>query len=157
MALTIYESKTGKRYFIVNGRRVYINSKMTRKEAIGIYNILKKNIPKRPTNINKAKAVVHIHGVQTKRTKRTRRKAKSKSKEGKSTGNAPVVTVSKGNPNNALQEDKINSLTNQINKANDEANCINNNSNCDMDLDFELNYNDFMNDNKSRASKVSIL
>ena len=40
-------SKSGKRYFVVNGRKVYIESKMTKKEIIAIYRLLLKKALKK--------------------------------------------------------------------------------------------------------------
>ena len=36
-------TKSGKRYFIVNKRKIYIESKMTKKEIISIYRLLLKH------------------------------------------------------------------------------------------------------------------
>ena len=57
-------SKSGKRYFVVNGRKVYIESKMTKKEIIAIYRLLLKKALKKkrrkPTvTIRKKKKVGH--------------------------------------------------------------------------------------------------
>ena len=49
-------SKSGKRYFVVNGRKVYIESKMTKKEIIAIYRLLlKKALKKKRRNSEKEK------------------------------------------------------------------------------------------------------
>ena len=71
--------KNGKKYFKVNGKRVVMKSKMTEKDLISIYKLLKKNINftkarllapvrgKKTQIINSAKAVVNIHNPLAKR------------------------------------------------------------------------------------------
>jgi len=59
----IYVSKSGKRYFVVNERKVYINSKLTKKEIMSIYNLLKKNIKskaKKQTNRTASTIIISI-------------------------------------------------------------------------------------------------
>ena len=38
----IHRSKSGKKYFTVNGQRVYIESGVTKKEVASLYKLLKK-------------------------------------------------------------------------------------------------------------------
>ena len=76
--------KNGKKYFKVNGKRVVIKSKMTEKEILGIYKLLKKKtnftngrllapVKGKTTKIyNSAKAVVNIHNPAS--TKRRRKR-----------------------------------------------------------------------------------
>ena len=71
--------KNGKKYFKVNGKRGVIKSKMTEKEILGIYKLLKKHTSstnarllapvrgKKTQIINSAKAVVNIHNPSAKR------------------------------------------------------------------------------------------
>ncbi|HRP36494.1 MAG TPA: hypothetical protein PLS50_01655 [Candidatus Dojkabacteria bacterium] len=60
----IHKTKKGKKYFLVNGERVYIEAKMSEKDIIGVYKMLKKKIrPQNKTsqiNTNTAKSVVNI-------------------------------------------------------------------------------------------------
>ena len=60
----IHVASAGKKYFKVNGRRIYIESGVTRKQILSIYKALQKTIkPKNNTNKtrNSAHAVVNIN------------------------------------------------------------------------------------------------
>ena len=63
MTPKIHVTEKGKRYFIVNGKRVYVNSKLTRKELSSLYKLLKKKIisSKNKTIRNTAQAIVNIN------------------------------------------------------------------------------------------------
>lgn len=121
-------TKTGKRYFVVNGRKIFIESKMTKKEISGIYKVLLKSVPvkkkktkavKQATNINKATAIIKQYINEPPK----RRKRKKKSKTFKSTLNDSnrVTTSSSGDDSKkSNNEDVINSLKNQLNKEKDK-------------------------------------
>ena len=60
----IHVTSAGKKYFNANGRRIYIESGVTRKQILSIYKALQKTIkPKNNTNKtrNSAHAVVNIN------------------------------------------------------------------------------------------------
>ena len=65
--MEVYVSQSGKKYFVINGEKIYINTRLSKKEIMKIYNLLKKNMK----ITNSAKAVVNIHNAApTKRRKR---------------------------------------------------------------------------------------
>ena len=64
----IYITPTGKHYFKVNGKRVYINSKISKREIGYVYKLLKKSIKNK--NVNTAKAIVNIHQEAPKRRRK---------------------------------------------------------------------------------------
>ena len=54
-------TKNGKHYFLVNGRKVFIESNMTKREMMSIYKLLLKKVrPKKRTtkNVNNSSAVI---------------------------------------------------------------------------------------------------
>ena len=72
-------TSAGKKYFKVNGRRIYIESGVTRKQVLSIYKALQKTIkPKNNTNKthNSAHAVVNINNGPSRRTNHRRRYVK---------------------------------------------------------------------------------
>lgn len=114
----IHVTKSGKRYFVVKGRKVYITAKMTKREITRIYKLLKKNVGKKTkvtkaTNINKASAVIK----QYINTPRTRSKAKPKARPS-TIDPEKRVTTSSGDarhPKDSGDKDLINSLINKLN------------------------------------------
>ena len=44
--LVIHATKNGKRYFVVNGHKIFITSEMTKKQISAIYKLLLKSVPK---------------------------------------------------------------------------------------------------------------
>ena len=72
----IHLTSAGKKYFKVNGRRIYIESGVTRKQVLSIYKALQKTIKPKTNNINKASAVVNINNGPSRRTNRRRRYVK---------------------------------------------------------------------------------
>ncbi len=119
-------SKNGKRYFVVNGRKVFIEAKMTKPEIIAIYKVLLKNVPSKRVNknVNKATAVIKQYisnQPARKRRHNTQKKKKDDDKPFVSTiDEANRVSKSSGNsgqhPKDSGNEDKINSLTNKLNQ-----------------------------------------
>jgi hypothetical protein len=121
----IHKTKSGKRYFVVNGRKIFINSKMTKKEASAIYKLLRKNIGEKKTKRNKS-----IKSVKTSNkasavikqyinTEPQKRKAKPKSKPFESTlnpSNRVSVSGFDRHPKDSGDKDLINSLINKHNK-----------------------------------------
>ena len=60
----LYVTKTGKKYFLVNKKRVFISSKLSKKEITSIYRILMKQDKKKKKNYhtnNSSKAVQYSH------------------------------------------------------------------------------------------------
>lgn len=112
-------TKSGKRYFIVNGRKIFIKSHMTKDEVLAIYKLLKKSGPIkrkkkiRATNVNQASAVINQY-VSPQRRRRKR--------DANVTGINPLnrVSVSSGesrHPKDSGDKDLINSLINTVNKT----------------------------------------
>ncbi len=65
--------KNGKKYFKVNGKRIFIRSKMSEREIMDIYKLLKKTMQGKKTKItNTARAVVNIHNPPAPRRRRRR-------------------------------------------------------------------------------------
>lgn len=120
--LVIHVTKSGRRYFVVNGRKIYINSDMTKSQISAIYKLLLKSVNrtknvKRPAT-NKAvtaRATVNIHNAPP---ARRRQRSKSKSAVVSSIDPANRVTVSgeSRHPKDSGLEDVINSLINENNK-----------------------------------------
>ncbi len=125
----IYVTKRGRRYFIVNGEKIFISADMTKKEISAIYKLLLKSIPKprkkvSDGNANKASAVVHIHSsdVQEPRRKRRRQTTTSKTEKPFVSTIDPLnrVTISGNAPKDSGDKDLINSLVNELNKLKDD-------------------------------------
>ena len=62
---TIKVTKSGKRYFVVHGRKIFISAKMTKNEILAIYKLLlntlnkkKKKLKQKGTNNVSAQAVI---------------------------------------------------------------------------------------------------
>jgi len=112
----IYVTKSGKRYFVVNGRKVYINSQMTKREIYSIYRLLHKTVRKKrnkkpkATNVNTASAVIK----QYINTPRTRTKTKPKTRPSTITGNRVTTSGDSRNPKDSGDKDLINSLQNKL-------------------------------------------
>ena len=74
----IHVTKSGKRYFVVSGRKIYVTSDLTKKQITSIYKLLLKSVPKprkdRYTNTN----VINQYIGQEPRRRRRRAKPKQK-------------------------------------------------------------------------------
>jgi hypothetical protein len=110
----IHITKTGKKYFIVNGKRIFINSKVTKQEILSIYKLLKRKmkLTKKATNINSAKAIVNINNGPIRR--RRRRKVNENKKGYLDPFNTKPTTS--GNAVSGSNEDRFNKLDNELNK-----------------------------------------
>ena len=109
----IHVTSTGKKYFNVNDRRIYIASGVTRKQILSIYKALQK--PKNNTNKtrNSAHAVVNINNGPTHRSKRQRRYVKFTSTIDpllRSTATSGSVT----HPKDSGDKDLLNKLLNEV-------------------------------------------
>ncbi len=115
MAPKIHYSKSGKPYFIANQKRIFINSKLHKKEITAIYKLLLKKAAKsKNKNINNAKATVHIHNSPSRR-RQYRRPLLSKQIPSEQINHKPNVTVAGSNNNNNRDiEDKFNQLKSQL-------------------------------------------
>ena len=118
--------KNGKKYFKVNGKRVVIKSKMTEKDLISIYKLLKKNTNftnarllapvrgKKTQIINSAKAVVNLHNPPA---KRRRRRVVTKKPFVSTINEANRISTSGPtayrHPKDSGKEDEINKLINE--------------------------------------------
>lgn len=107
----IHKTKSGKKYFLVHGERVYIEAKMSKKDIMGVYKLLKKKIKpqKKATqiNTNTAKAVVNI-------TNPPRRRYVNRKVFQSGLNDLNRVVVSHGNE--SANNDLLNSLMNGQNK-----------------------------------------
>jgi len=122
----IYVSKSGKRYFVVNERKVYINSKLTKKEIMSIYNLLKKNIKskaKKQTN-RTASTIININTEPQNRKRRRTRKSSKKERNPFVSTIRPENRVSSTHgisydhhPKDSGDKDLINKLINDKNKS----------------------------------------
>ena len=76
--LKFYVSRTGKRYFIVNGQKVFVEPSVSKKQVLAIYKTLKKNIkPKKrqkTNHPNRATTIVNINNEPKSRRKYNRRR-----------------------------------------------------------------------------------
>ncbi len=116
----ILTSKSGKKYFVVNGRNIFIKSTMTKTEIRSIYRLLKKYLPHAKTKTDKDnnkkinKGVKDIFGRAGKRSKRPSSNKAFFNKFRFSRASAPVSKVDN------LKEDRENALINQLNKEKEE-------------------------------------
>ena len=116
MTPTIKTTKTGKRYFVVNGQKVFITKKMTKKEISSIYRLLKKRaslfpVKKKKTN-NSNKISINIDNS----SKRQRAPHRSEKKSNFVSTIDPANRVTKSSGVNALDQDLMNSSINKANK-----------------------------------------
>ncbi|HRP37773.1 MAG TPA: hypothetical protein PLS50_08265, partial [Candidatus Dojkabacteria bacterium] len=112
----IHRTETGKRYIIINGRKVYIQPGVSKKQVVSLYKSLTKSIkPKKKqhaTNINKATAVIKQYINRPRREKRKDKPFTS------SIDPRYRVTVSGSDrhPKDSGDQDLINALKNKNNK-----------------------------------------
>ncbi len=108
----IKKTKTGRKYFTVNGRRIYIETGVTRKQIEAIYKTLLKAVPH---SVNKSQVVVNVG--QQNAPRRRRRRANAKTGPFESTIN-PLFrsTATSGNPKDSGDKDLLNKQANEINK-----------------------------------------
>ncbi len=133
----IKKTKSGKHYFVVNGRKVYINSKMTKKQISGIYKLLVKNLKvkiKKRKVANKATATIkqYFNGKQYEdSSSRAKTPAEKKEKEDKQKSKPLKSTIDEKNrvsssqgriaptiilpPKDSGNKDLINNLINKNN------------------------------------------
>ncbi len=104
---TIYETRTGKRYFLLRGRRIYVESDVTKKEIRSIYKTLRDN----------------IKPVKKRRIRRRKRRLteKEKLKVIASTIDPLLRSVAHGSnaPKDSGDKDLINKQTNELNRLYD--------------------------------------
>ncbi len=116
----INKTKTGRKYFTISGKRIYVEPGVTRKQIEGIYKTLKKAIKPSPkkvsANTNRASAVVNIHNEPVKR--RTYRNKKKDKPFVSSIDPAHRTIVSNGTSN--TEKDLLNKLINEENKRREE-------------------------------------
>ena len=121
----VHLTKSGKRYFIVNGRKIFIESGMTKAEINSIYKVLLKSVPlkTRTKNINKATAVIKQY-INTAPVRRRRTNVQKKDKKFVSTIDEANRVTKSGNvrdPKDSGKDDEINGLINQKNLLADEV------------------------------------
>lgn len=111
MSPKVYVNKKGK-FIMVQGKRVYLDSKLTKKELSGIYNLLLKKMKPKQKITNTAKAIVNITNPKPQR--RRRRPAQTRA-QGSTIDPANRVVVSSTKPSiDRGLEDKLNNLQNQL-------------------------------------------
>jgi len=111
MSPKVYVNKKGK-FIMVQGKRVYLDSKLTKKELSGIYNLLLKKMKPKQKIKNTAKAIVNITNPKPQR--RRRRPAQTRA-QGSTIDPANRVVVSSTKPSiDRGLEDKLNNLQNQL-------------------------------------------
>ena len=112
---TIHITKSGKQYFVVSGRKIFIEPGVGQKTITKIYNSLRKKTKPRKkiaVNMNRASAVVNIN-----QTAPRRRRRRLYAKRDSAFGNKPTtITTSSGNPKDSSNQDHINKLINENNK-----------------------------------------
>lgn len=107
----IHVTKKGKKYFIFDGRKVYINSKLTKREIGLIYKLLQKHLA-----VSTNQGIININNQQARRINSRLRKTKEKPFVS-TIDEARRVSVSSGHPKDSGDKDLINSLKNELNKA----------------------------------------
>ena len=111
-------TKSGKRCFIVNGRKIF-ESGMTKAEINSIYKVLLKSVPikTRTKNVNKATAIIKQY-INTAPVRRRRNNAQKKNKKFVSTIDEANRVIKSGHdrdPKDSGKDDEINGLINQKN------------------------------------------
>lgn len=110
--MKIYVSESGRKYFVINGKKIYINTKMSKKEILSVYKALKKNMRvKKPQVTNSAKAVVNIHQAPRRR-RRVNKKAFQSTIDEKNRVSVSGSTEQR-HPKDSGKEDEINKLINE--------------------------------------------
>ena len=107
---TIHKTKTGKKYFIVNGRKFIISSRLTKREIAHIYKLLQKKTKNKGTSVRNVITINNQNG-------RTRRNPKQKQTPFHSTID-PLMRVI-ATSGNSGDSDLINSLVNTVNEQKD--------------------------------------
>src|SRR5689334_21587768 len=98
-------SKSGIRYFVVHGRKVIIESNMTKGEIASIYKVLLKSIPKKrrhATILNNSSAIIKQY-INTEPRRKTRRYTRNKPFVSSIDPLNRVIVVS--NPNDSRKDD----------------------------------------------------
>lgn len=109
---TIHKTKTGRKYFIVNGRKFIISSRLTKHEFARIYKLLQKKTKNKGTSVRN---VITINNQTGRRT--ARRNTKQKETPFHSTID-PLMRVI-ATSGNSGDSDLINSLVNTVNEQKD--------------------------------------
>jgi hypothetical protein len=94
---TVKVTKSGKKYFVVNGRKIFIESNMTKREMMSIYKLLLKKVqPKRTTkNVNKSSATIKQYFNHN--PYRTRQRNNNKKKDEKDNKSNQKSTIDPAN------------------------------------------------------------
>ena len=98
----VHITKSGKRYFVVHERKIYISRKMSQKEIYIIYKLLLKNLKVQknsPTNVNKATAIIKQY-INHKSEKKKSRKRVSRVIKHNNVDHLPKIIVNTTNPGN---------------------------------------------------------
>ncbi len=101
----IHNTRNKRKYFIANGRKVYIEPGMTRREILASYKLMLKIPPKKSSHITKSKATVNQYFTPA------RRRAKNAIQSAQPARTQPSINISTGDK---TDRDLTNSLINLI-------------------------------------------
>ena len=110
----IHVAKSGKKYFVVNRRKVYLPAKLTMKEIMKIYKLLLKSVPRKVVS-NKASAVVNLNNAP-----RSRRRPHRSVGVARNQNPQPIV-INARHPGESMQDDLLNVLHNDNKKLVEEV------------------------------------
>ena len=116
----IHVSKMGKRYFVIHGRKICFNDKLTKAEISAIYKLLLRKMRKvnRKPKSHRNQSTVITQYINTEKPRRQRRNA-TKSKPFLSTINELTRATASGStahPKDSGDKDLINKLLNENNQ-----------------------------------------
>ena len=116
-----YRSSAGMRYFVVNGRKVFIEPGVSKKQILSIYKTLKKTIKtkkrKPKTNKQSAQTVININNEPKRRNRSNRNRKYVKFG---STINPLLQSISSGFTKDSGDIDLVNKSINEFNKKLDD-------------------------------------
>lgn len=109
---TIHKTKTGRKYFIVNGRKFIISSRLTKREISHIYKLLQKKTKNKGTSVRNT---ITINNQTGRTTRRNPQKQKETPFHSTIDPSMRVIATS----GNSGDSDLINSLVNTVNEQKD--------------------------------------
>ena len=115
-----YRSNAGMRYFVVNGRKVFIEPGVSKKQILSIYKTLKKTIKikkRKPKTKQSAQTVININNEPKRRNRSNRNRKYVKFG---STINPLIQSVSSGFTKDSGDIDLVNKSINEFNKKLDD-------------------------------------
>ena len=115
-----YRSSAGVRYFVVNGRKVFIEPGVSKKQILSIYKTLKKTIKtkkRKPQTKQSAQTVININNEPKRRNRSNRNRKYIKFG---STINLLLQSISSGFTKDSGDIDLVNKSINEFNKKLDD-------------------------------------